>query len=176
MIGDEPKGRYFSVVYDASDLRALYRSCKSCRRSWLWIAALFVVLFAFEALEQQLGGSLILLALAYVLLGVAVLLSIYFLLPLLQLRSRRKNGWDVPMDVRLDVDGVAALHPSQDLLVRWAAIKDIVTNNGRLLLFTSPGCAIILPRRVFSSERHFNDWSDRARAYWQAAKPPDESE
>ena len=89
-----------------------------------------MVLFAFEALEQQLGGSLILLALAYVLLGVAVLLSIYFLLPLLQLRSCRKSGWDVPMDVRLDVDGVAALHPSQDLLVRWAAIKEVVTNNG----------------------------------------------
>ncbi len=165
-----------SVLYDVSDLRALYRSCKRCRRSLLWVAMIPIVFSTLNYTDGARGVELVYGGLPYALIGVAIVLFIYFLSPVLQVRSRRKNGWGVPMTVQLNADGMATKHPSQDSQFHWAEIKDVVTKNERLFLFTSPGCAIILPRRVFSSDHHFSDWVGKARDYWGKAKPPEASE
>jgi hypothetical protein len=74
------------------------------------------------------------------------------------------------MAVRLTSQGVATRHPNQESLFYWSKIRDVVVRGSRLFLFTTPACAIILPRRSFESEAQFADWVKRAEALWTAAK------
>ncbi len=75
------------------------------------------------------------------------------------------------MMIHLAEDGIDTRHPTQDAQFHWSAIKDVVIRKGRLFLFTTPACAIILPRRCFESEAQFNDWAERAQRYFEAARP-----
>jgi hypothetical protein len=158
-----------SVVYRAADLRSLYGACRKCRRAFVWILLIPMLVGLSSYLDGYRGAPLAYQLLPYLLIGLTGVAALYFLVPLWQIRLRRKNGWGEPMSVRLGQDGLVMRHPSQDSVFHWSAIRDVVTKGNRLFLFTTPACAIILPRRVFASDEQFAQWSDRARSYWKAA-------
>ena len=162
-----------SVVYDATDLRAIYRACKQCQRNLKWLALIPLFFGGFAYLDGTRGAALFYQILPYLLIAAAIAAGIYFFGPILQLRARRKNGWAQPMFVRLGMNGLSTRHPSQDSLFHWAAIHDVVVKGGRLFLFTTPACAIILPRRSFESDARYNAWIGRARQFWESARADD---
>jgi len=172
MIMDEVGDSEIAVAYDSWDLRALYLACRKCRRNLVFVALIPMLFWIGELVDGARGLDLIYLAIPYLLGSVAVLLILYFLLPALQIRARRKNGWDAPMVVQLNERGVATRHPSQDSQFHWVAIRDVVVRKKWLFLFTSAACAIILPRRCFKDDDQFSDWAKRADLYWRQAKSP----
>ncbi|MEO6359926.1 MAG: YcxB family protein [Sphingomicrobium sp.] len=170
MSDDQAEKQEIGVAYDASDLRSLYGVCPRCRRVLIIIAlapALFGVSSFFDGFR---GLDLFFQFVPYILMSVAITLATYFLSPLVQLRARRKNGWDDPIFVRLTEHAITTRHPSQNAQFPWSAIKKVVTTPDRLYFFTTPACAIILPRRCFVEDEQFNDWAARARKYWETGK------
>jgi hypothetical protein len=158
------------VVYTAADLRSLYAACRRCKRNAV-VAVIgvpaFFVLLSFK--DGARGTDLVFAAIPYFLLIPAVMFATYFLLPFNTTRLRRKNGWEQPMVVRLTDQGISTHHPNQESLFYWSKIQDVVVRGGRLYLFTTPSCAIILPRRCFSDEAAFGKWAERARKLWREA-------
>jgi hypothetical protein len=122
-------------------------------------------------LDGYRGAELALQTLPYVLILLGIGVGLYLLSPALQVRARAKNGWGEAMRIRLNESGVHVLHPTQTTLFHWEAIKDVIVRRDRLFLFTTPACAIVLPRRVFDSDVQFEEWSERAERYRQTAKP-----
>jgi hypothetical protein len=160
-------GDEICVTYDASDFRALYRACRRCKRGALFLLILTPLFFG--SLDYFGGNNevpLIYDVLPYLLIVLAILALSYFLLPWNAVRVRRQNGWAEPMAIRLADDGIVTRHPNQDTFFYWAKIRQIIVRGNRLFLFTSPACAVILPRRSFVSDEQFADWTERAQRLW----------
>ena len=60
------------------------------------------------------------------------------------------------------VTGTAVTHPT--------LVSKVLVSGNRLFLFTTPNCAIILPRHCFSDDAQFENWSERAAERWRAAR------
>ena len=116
------------------------------------------------------GVDLAYSAVPFILIIFMVQLACYFLGPLMTMRTRRKTGWQMPMSIQLTTEGVSVSHPSQSLVAYWPAIQDVVVKRKRLFLFTTPACAIIVPRRAFASDEQFDRWVGEAEALWAAAR------
>ena len=159
------------VIYNEGDFRALYRAT---RRHKTTAILLLVVIPGFFAIVSFLDGvrgvGLFYHALPYIFIVLIVLVFFYYYLPWASVRARRKTGWGEAMRLRLTDEGVAVQHATQDSLFFWTKIVDVVVHKSRLFVFTSPGCAIILPRRFFSDDDHFFSWAKRAKQLWQSAK------
>jgi hypothetical protein len=160
-----------SVVYDGSDFRALYRACRRCKRNAILLLVGVPAFFSILSYTDGVRGlSLVFYALPYLLIALVAVLGFYFLSPWCSVRARRKNGWDEPMKVGFTDQGISIRHPTQDSLFYWSKIRDVVVRGPRLFLFTTPSCAIILPRRCFSSDHQFTSLVERAEQLWQTAK------
>lgn len=158
-----------SVVYDGSDLRSLYAVCSRCRRMLAIVLLTPVFVGVSLGLSSPLDTSFAFQLIPYLLIGLAAAGTMYLIVPVLQVRRRQKNGWGQPIHFRLAQDGVRTRHPSQDSHFHWAGIRTVVARNDRLFIFTSPACALILPRRCFLDQHQFADWAERAHGYWKAA-------
>jgi hypothetical protein len=170
-MNEVPISDEISVVYDASDFRALYRACRRCKRTALLVLIGVPLFFGFLSYADGVHGvALIYYTLPYVLIALLILAGIYFIGPWNLVRMRTRNGWGEPMLVRFTDQGVSTHHPSQDSLFFWAKIQDVIMRGQRLFLFTSPGCAIILPRHSFADEAQFTRWHDEALRLWNLAK------
>src|SRR4029079_269160 len=101
---------------------------------------------------------------------ITVYTAAYFLLPLNAVRLRKRSGWTEPMAVLLANEGIATHHPNQKSLFYWSKIQKVLVSGNRLFLFTTPNCAIILPRHCFSDDAQFENWSERAAERWRAAR------
>ena len=164
-------GQEISIVYDARDMRSLYGACRKCRRILILVASVPLLIGMLNYLKSPQPTDFWIEVLVSIFLGAGLAGAVYFFSPALQIWQRRKSGWDQPMMVHLTKDGIATRHPTQDAQFHWSAIKEVVTKKRRLFLFTTPACAIILPRRCFESDAQFNDWAERAHRYFHAAQP-----
>ena len=158
-----------SVVYDAADIRSLYGACRRCRRNLILLSFAPLAFLLLDVLDGKRGVALIPSAVSYFIIGVVIAIAFYVVVPRVQIWSRSRSAWSSPLAVSLTDEGIVTRHANQDSRFHWAAIKDVVERGGRLFLFTTPSCAIILPRRVFDSDAQFQRWSDEARSYWRAA-------
>ncbi len=71
-----------------------------------------------------------------------------FLVPPPQVRAQRKAGFVAPYRISLGNDGVRVEHPRQDNLFRWGGLHHVSKTEDRLFLYTTPGCALILPKAL----------------------------
>ena len=159
-----------AVLYDSKDMRSLYGACRKCRRILVFVAAVPLVIGLFNYSDSPNLADFVIKMLGSLVLGAALAGATYFFSPALQHWQRRKSGWDRPMMVHFTDAGIATRHPTQDSQFHWSAIKDVVNRKGRLFLFTTPNCAIILPRRFFDSDAQFDDWAERAKRYFEAGQ------
>ena len=159
------------VSYDSGDLRALYRACHRCRRNGLLLLVVMPVFFEVLSFKDGVRGfDLLIYAIPYFMIALVALLTFYFASPWYSVFLRRRNGWDKPMTVQLTDEGISTHHPNQESLFYWSKIRDVVVRGPRLFLFTTPLCAIILPRRSFESDDQFGAWAERAKGLWNSAK------
>lgn len=158
-----------SVVYDAADVRSLYGVCARCRRNLVLLSFAPLAFLLLDVIDGARGLALVPPLISYVVIGLIIAIAFYFLIPHVQVWRRSRTGWSKPLAVSLTDKGIVTRHADQDSQFHWPAIKDVVEKRGRLFLFTTQSCAIILPRRVFVSDEQFNEWSRRALAYWSAA-------
>lgn len=156
-----------AVVYTAADLRAVYRV--GSLRQWTWLLLIPLAGLLFGLLDGYRGMDLAYEVLPYLLILFVAPVAVYFISPALNVRARAKNGWAEPMSVSFNESGVDIAHPAQTSVFPWKAIKKVVVRGGRLFLFTSPACAIVLPRRVFDSDHQFSEWAKSAQHYWRRA-------
>ncbi len=161
------------VEYSAADLRALTRRCARCLRNLAFLALLPMAVSALSIWLDGQSDDLIGTLLGSGVLGLVMALAVYWLSPIYLQRARRRNGWDSPIEIRLEEACVASRHPAQNAEYFWSAIKDVAVANGRLFIFTSPGCAIILPRRAFASDEQFDSWVQTAKARFFTARAED---
>ena len=160
-----------SIVYDAADLRSLYAACARCRRNLFVISMIPTIFFLFDVISGDRGEALVSDLIAYSAAAVFIAFVLYFVSPSVTAWRRARNGWGRPMFVSLTPNGLAMRHPAQDSSYHWSAIKKVMTSRTRIFIFTTPVCAIILPRRVFSSDQQFEAWSQQAERYWRTASP-----
>jgi len=159
------------VVYDGSDFRALYRACRRCKRNALILLVGLPVFFGLLSYKDGARGiDLIVAAIPYFLIAGGVILGIYVIGPWNAIRVRRKYGWGEPMSVSLTDQGVSTQHPNQTSLFYWSKIRDVVVRQHRLFFFTTPACAIILPRRCFASDEQFSRWAEYSERLWREAR------
>jgi hypothetical protein len=71
------------------------------------------------------------------------------------------------MSVRLTDQGISTRHPNQESLFYWSKIREVAVRGSRVFLFTTPRCAIIIPRRRFETEDDFHAFSSAAREHWE---------
>ena len=161
-----------NVIYNQGDFRALYRACRRCKRNAALMMLLLPILFI---VLSYIGGQRSAELLFYdtvpsVIIAVISILAFYFFWPWYAVRVRRKNGWGEPIAVRFTDEGISTRHPNQESVFYWSKIRDVVVRGQRIFLFTTPSCAIILPRKCFLTEQQFVDWANRAKALWASAK------
>jgi len=99
-----------------------------------------------------------------------IVLAIAGIAPIIQLRARKKQGWDIPMLVRLSDDGISVDHPKGGQRMIWNALRKVRATRDRLFLFTTPACAFIIPKRCFESEAEFQRWIAYSEQRWTEAK------
>jgi hypothetical protein len=162
-----------TVQYSLGDLYAI--SWASWGRWFKLLGWMIVFLLGLEIGLPLIAGERFIDALAevdfYLLVPFAlIVIAIPAISPLFQLRARRKQGWDVPMIVTLDNEGVSVDHPLGSQRTFWKAFPKIRSTHVRLFLFTAPSCAYILPKRCFSSEAEFQRWIEFSRRCWSEAK------
>ena len=158
------------VVYNAADLRALYRACRRCKAIALVVLIGLPVVFGlFSYHDGARGSDLVFVALPYIIIGLVGVLTVYVLGPWRAVRVRRKYGWGEPMSVSFTNDGVSTKHPNQASVFYWSKFRNVAIRGSRIFLFTTPACAIILPRRCFVDDEQFSTWAERARRLWQEA-------
>ncbi|MEQ7874609.1 YcxB family protein [Sphingomonas sp. ASV193] len=155
------------VVYDSADFRSLYSVSPQARRNLLKVPLwIFLVGIFFSFGDGNLGLNLLLGAWPFAIGGLLAVVSIYWLIPFRQVQLRRKSGWDSPLCVSLFPDGVHTRHRNQDTQFHWSAIERVVSRAGRIYIFTTPVCALILPRRFFDNDAAFSEFAALASLYW----------
>jgi hypothetical protein len=159
------------VKYTSSDFRALAWHCPACRKRLLFFLflPLLVILFR-EFVVSDYGGIDAFTVIGALVLG--TLLSAVFLVvvPPLQVRAQRKAGFVEPYRISLLEAGIHAEHPRQDNLFRWSGLHDVAATDERVFLYTTPGCAVIVPKRSFESKSAFEQWCEEAGRRWSEAK------
>jgi hypothetical protein len=106
----------------------------------------------------------------YFLLTLTLIVAIPAITPFFQMRARKRNGWDVPMKVELDDDGISIDHPLGAQRTFWKALPKVQATRDRLFLFTSSSCAYILPKRCFPSEADFMRWIEFSEERWAESR------
>ena len=165
-----------SIVEVRYDLRDLYAISWQSWGRWFkllgWLIGLLVVL---ELGLPVLAGEPFVNALAGVdfyllVLCALIVIAVPAISPIFQLRARKKQGWDLPMLVELDGEGVSINHPMGNQRTFWKALPKIRATRDRLFLFTAPSCAYILPRRCFPTEVEYQRCVDFSNRHWSEAK------
>jgi hypothetical protein len=158
------------VRYEASDYRALTINCPKCRANLLLLFLLPAAAVLIVEIELNAAASIDWGVVGSALIVGAMIASFFFIVtPLFQVRAQRKAGFVEPIEYALEEEGVWARHPRQDSLFRWTGMHSVRATSRRLFLFTQPSCAIILPRRCFSSDEQFDRWSAEAKRRFNAA-------
>jgi len=162
-----------AVRYDLKDLYAIsWQSWRLYLKLLGWLVGAFLIL---EVGLPLFDGARLTDALAeidyYTLVPMAlIIVVIVALVPIVQLRARKKQGWDVPMLVKLDDEGVSVDHPMGNQRTFWKALPKVRATQDRLFLFTAPSCAYILPKRCFANQAEFQRWIEFSERCWSAAK------
>lgn len=168
-----PAASHVDVQYTSSDLFALNRAVwRRWLRLLLW---LFAVLAAMQVIFPMLGGESFSAAIdtldsVPLIAAPLMLFLIVSISPLLTMRTRKKNGWDIPLHFTFTDDRIVIDHAQGKTELIWRSIKRIDAGNRRVLLFTSPACAYIFPRRIFATEEAFSDFSRDLERRWRIAK------
>jgi YcxB-like protein len=90
--------------------------------------------------------------------------------PVMTLRARKKNGFDIPLTFSATERFVTIEHAQGRTDTLWSAFKKAQVKRGRLYLFTSPGCAHIIGRRSFVNQDDFDQWAEYAHRAIAEAK------
>jgi hypothetical protein len=93
----------------------------------------------------------------------------------LQFEDPRNRAWRGPWRLAISPEGITQTSALERTFKRWDIILWIDTTEEHLFLYDSPYCCMIVPRRAFRDDRHFDEFVDLARRYRDEAKAAGQS-
>jgi hypothetical protein len=92
-----------------------------------------------------------------------------------QLKDPRNQGWRGPWRTSIGPEGLSGTAAHERTVYAWYGIRWIDATADHVFLYTTPYLCVIVPRRAFRDDRHFEEFIDLARRYRDEARAAGES-